>query len=139
PQLWTYSARLERRRNEFNATHQWPKSDGWPIVDGYYCYYAAHYRPSAIVNYLLDRHIERSAYRVCWTEADHLNLSYHFNKAGLPRAHRPPSIDDRVTLFAIAPEPPPWNRLAKECELTDDQINAFRLVGDFGYYRLYEL
>jgi hypothetical protein len=138
PQLWTYPKRLETHRNEFNATHPWPQSDGWPIADGYYCYYAANYRPSAVVNYLLDEGIERSSYRLCWTQADHLNLWYYFDRAGLPLAHPAAPDDDRVVI-AIAPMPPPWNRLAKECELSDDEIKAFRLVRDFGYYRLYQM
>jgi hypothetical protein len=138
PQLWTYPRRLEERRNEFNATHQWPDSDGWPIADGYYCYYAANYRPSAVVNYLLDQQIEQSGYRLCWTAADHLNLWYYFAKAELPSAHHASNGDDRLMRFAIAHEPPPWNRLANDCELTDDEVHAFRLVGDFGYYRLYQ-
>jgi hypothetical protein len=136
PQLWTYPRRLEARRNEFNAGNQWPKGDGWQIADGYYCYYAANYRPSAVVNYLLDERIEQSAYRLCWTENDHLNLSYYFAKAGLPREHHPSSGDNRPRTFAIVPEPAPWKRLAKECELTEAEIDSFQFVGDFGYYRV---
>lgn len=138
PQLWTYPQRLETRRNEYAATHQWPQRDGWPIADGYYCYYAANYRPSAVVNHLLDQHIERSSYHLCRTAADHLNLWWYLNRAGLPIAHQSPD-NGLAAIFAIVPEPPPWNRLAKECELTHDEIEAFRLVRDFGYYRLYKL
>jgi hypothetical protein len=136
PQLWDYPRRLEQRRNEFNAVHQWPEGDGWPIVDGYYCYYAANYRPSDIVNYLIDEQVEQVNYRVCWTDADHLNVWYYFAESGLPSTRRP-SSDDRVMTYAILPEPPPWERLAKDCQLTDEELKAFRLVGDFGYYRLY--
>jgi hypothetical protein len=136
PQLWTYPQRLEARRTEFNAEHSWPEGDGWPIADGYYCYYAANYRPSAVVSYLLDQRIEQSAYRLCWTDADHLNLWYYFAKAGLPQGYRPSSGGDRPRTFAVAPEPFPWKRLAKECRLTEDEISSFQPLGDFGYYRI---
>lgn len=137
PQLWTYPQRLEQHRDEFAAEHPWPQSSGWPLEDGYYCYYAANYRPSAVVNYLLGEQLGQFGYRVCWTEADHRNLWYHFYKVGLPRGRRPPAGADRLMTYAVVPEPPQWNRLAKECELTDEEIEAFQLVGDFGYYRLY--
>lgn len=139
PQLWTYPQRLEERRNEYNAKYPWPEFDGWPIADGYYCYYAANYGPSAIVNYLLDQNIEASTYRICWTDADHLNLSYYFSMAGLPQVYRSPEKGRRMQLFAVTPQPPPWNRLAKECELPEQVTDAFRPIGDFGYYRLYRL
>lgn len=135
PHLWTFPRRLEARRDEVNATEK------WPIADGYYCYYAANYRPSSIVDFLLEQRIQQSAYRVCVAEVDHLNVWYYFARAGLPllnaSADEPPGQTPR--LFAIVPEPPPWKMLAADCGLPAERLGAFRLVGDFGYYRLYQL
>ncbi|HVA46375.1 MAG TPA: hypothetical protein VNH11_08380 [Pirellulales bacterium] len=131
PQLWTYPQRLEAHRTQVGADDN----------NGYYCYYAANYRPSAVVQYLSDIGVVRSAYRVCYTEADHLNLFYYFARSQFPLfenyLHGVPTKDG-VKLFAILPEPPPWRRLAADCRLTPEQVGTFRLIGDFGYYRLYQ-
>lgn len=136
PQLWTYPTRLEERRKLQTADE--------PLADGYYCYYAADYRPSAVVRYLLDRYrpdvgVKQSAYRVCFAHVDHLNLAYYFAQLGLPPASEvDDGTPDRVALLAVALEPPPWQRLAKDCQLSARQIESFHLIGDFGYYRLYQ-
>lgn len=131
PRLWTYPRRLEQQLTQHAASE--------PLADGYFCYYAAGYRPSAVVRYLLDNGIEQSSYRVCFTDVDHLNLVYYFAQLGLPSAGFDDESSPRDTvLFAVVPQPPPWERLANDCRLTADQIDAFHLVGDFGYYRLYQ-
>ena len=133
PQLWTYPQRLEARREQVDPADQW-------IADGYYCYYAANYRPSAVVRYLLALNVERFPYRVCCTDADALNLWYYFARSRLllfdGYKYGPPK--GGVAVFAVVPEPPPWRRLARDCRLLSDQIRTLRLLDDFGYYRLYQ-
>ncbi|OYV92607.1 MAG: hypothetical protein B7Z73_04875 [Planctomycetia bacterium 21-64-5] len=135
PMLWTYPQRLEVRRAKVG-----PSAEA-PLADGYYCYYAANYRPSAVVQHLLAAGVERSAYRVCFTKADHHNLVYYFARSGLPPFagfEQGEPAAGRVALFAVAPKPPPWQRLAHDCGLAPEQIDTFEPVGDFGYYWLWE-
>jgi hypothetical protein len=134
PQLWTYPQRLEARRGLVDAT------DKWGLVDGYYCYYAANYHPSAIVRFMLNADIDRITYRVYHTQVDTLNLAYYFAKTGLPMVQEASADGGQppVAVFAILPEPANWKRLAGDCGLTPEQVESFRLIEDFGYYRLYQ-
>lgn len=127
PQLWTYPRRLKERREQ--VENQW-------ITDGYYCYYAADYRPSALVRHLAERGIERVPYRICYTDADFLNLWWYFAHTDLYLFNGPPR-SERV-LFAIVPAPEPWETVERDCRLTADHIRALKLVDDFGFYRLYQ-
>lgn len=127
PQLWTYPGRLKQRREQAGPANPW-------IADGYYCYYAADYRPSAVVRYLSQRDFERSPFSVAYLKADFLNVWWYFYHSRLSGVDTP--YGD-VEVYAIVPEPPPWKALADENHLHEATINTFRLIGDFGFYRLY--
>ncbi|HET6882585.1 MAG TPA: hypothetical protein VFI31_20630 [Pirellulales bacterium] len=127
PQLWTYAERLRVRRERADAADQW-------VANGYYCYYAANYRPSAVVDYLAVRDFNRAPFGILYTKPDFLNLWWYFYHSPLANVRTP---DGKVTVFAILPEPPPWKALAKDCHLSDEDVRAFELIDDFGFYRLY--
>jgi hypothetical protein len=132
PRLASYASRLDERRREVAGQR-------WPVQDGYYNYYAADYRPSAVANWLAEHHIERKPYAICLADEDQLDLSYYLRRAGLPRFHGLSTAGDPrpVAVFAAAPAAAPWSRLAGTCGLTESQLRHFKLVGDFGYHQLF--
>lgn len=134
PRLITYSSRLDARRREVASQRR------WPVQDGYFNYYAADFRPSAVADWLAEHHIERIPYAICLADEDQLDLSYYLGRAGLPRFHRLPVEGESgsVSVFAAVPAGAPWGRLAGTCGLTERQLRDFKLVGDFGYHQLYQ-
>lgn len=134
PRLISYSSRLDERRQEVASQRR------WPVQDGYFNYYAADFRPSAVADWLAEHHIERIPYAICLADEDQLDLSYYLRRAGLPRFHRLPVEGESgsVSVFAAVPAGAPWGRLAGACGLNERQLRDFKLVGDFGYHQLYQ-
>jgi hypothetical protein len=132
PQLWTYPRRLQERLAETKPADPW-------LTDGYYCYYAANYQPSAVAHYLLDEQVDKTAYQVYCTHNDTWNLAYYFARAGLSFHGETGSPADRnEAVYAVLPDPPPWRKLANDCGLDEAQVNRFEALTAFGYYRLYQ-
>lgn len=127
PQLWTYPRRLKERREQVEPANQW-------ITDGYYCYYAADYRPSAVVAYLAEQDFERLPFCVAYAKADFLNVWWYFYHSRLSGVSPPRDVAD---IYAIAPEPPPWKALAEYNGFSEQDMKSFLLIADFGFYRLY--
>src|SRR5262249_25861197 len=123
--------RLKARREQSSPANQW-------VTDGYYCYYASEYQPSAMVRYLLDQGIEKTAYQVCYTDRDALNIAWYLSQMALPdRKPVQGRSSEPRQLIATLPEPPPLRMLAGDCAISDEQLRALNLIDDFGYYRLY--
>lgn len=127
PRLWTYPRRLKERRELTEAANQW-------ITDGYYCYYAADYRPSAVVAYLAEQDFEQSPFCVAYAKADFLNVWWYFYHSRLSGVSPPSGV---VDIYAIVPEPAPWKALAEYNRFSEQDVKSFRLIADFGFYRLY--
>lgn len=127
PQLWTYPRRLTQRREQGEPANQW-------IADGYFCYYAANYQPSAVVRYLNGQDFDRAPFVVAYVKADFLNVWWYFYHSRLSGVSPPHGV---VDLYAIVPEPPPWKLLAETNHLSEQDVRNLRLIADFGYYRLY--
>jgi hypothetical protein len=128
PQLWSYPQRLTARREQAEPPDQW-------VADGYYCYYAANYRPSAVVRYLADQDARGVSFCLCYANADFVNLSWYILHCDL--GNRSPPAGE-VCFFAVAPAPPPWTTIAHDCQLSQEVVSLFGLIGDFGFYRLYQ-
>jgi hypothetical protein len=132
PQLWTYPRRLTEHREQAKPANPW-------VTDGYYCYYAANYHPSAVVRFLLEQNVEETSYRIHCTHADTFNLAYYFAQASLRFQGENRSTADRgEAVYAVVPEPAPWATLANDCGLSDQEVRTFRLLHEFGFYRLYQ-
>lgn len=134
PALMSYPRRLDERRRQVAAHSR------LPVQDGYYNYYAADYRPSAVAAWLADQHIERKAYLVCYAKEDHLDVAYYFERIALPIYHRVPryAFERPVEVFAVLPAGGTWDRLAERCRLTAEEVSGFEHLGDFGYHQLYQ-
>lgn len=134
PRLATYSSRLDARRREVAAERR------WPVQDGYFNYYAADFRPSAVAGWLAEHHVERMPYAICLADEDQIDIDYYLSRAGLPRFYRLPAAEKpgEVAVFAAAPAGAPWSRLAGSCGLSERQLHKFELIGDFGYHQLYQ-
>lgn len=134
PRLMTYSSRLDARRREVAGQRR------WPVQDGYFNYYAADFRPSAVAGWLVEHHVERRPYAICLADEDQIDIDYYLRRAGLPRFHGLPAAGEpgEVAVFAAAPAGAPWSRLAGSCGLNERQLRKFELVGDFGYHQLYQ-
>lgn len=133
PRLASYATRLDAHRREAAGQR-------WPLQDGYYNYYAADYRPSALAAWFVEQHVERMPYNVCLAKEDYLDVAYYVNRAGLPLVYGMPVSGGKqlATVFAIAPDGAPWSRLAESCDLTERQLRSFEHVADFGYHQLYQ-
>ena len=134
PRLMTYSSRLDARRGEVAGQRR------WPVQDGYFNYYAADFRPSAVAGWLAEHRVERRPYAICLADEDQIDIDYYLRRAGLPRFHRLPPAGEpgEVAVFAAAPAGAPWSRLAGSCGLSERQLRKFERVGDFGYHQLYQ-
>ena len=128
PSIWTYPARLaEVRRQRF-------------AQDGYYNYYAADFHPSRVVSYLQESTGNDAPYRVFFAKADFFPLSHYFRRAGMPLQRLDAGFaSSRPALYFIAPELVDYEALSESSRLPPEMLRGFKLVDDFGYYRLYRL
>jgi len=126
PQLATYPKRLDAYCREHPGAH-----------DGYFNYYAAGYRPSAVVERVKELTADGRPYRVCYAEEDHWNLAFYFKQADVPLARRASDRNDSDTrVFVIAPHLTDWADIAARCELSESDLRRLPLIEDFGYYVL---
>lgn len=126
PQLATYAKRLDAYCCEHPGAH-----------DGYFNYYAADYRPSAVVERVRELTADGRPYRVCYAAEDHWNLAYYFKQADVPLARADSdrtASDTRV--FVIAPHAADWADIAARCELSESDLRRLPIIEDFGYYVL---
>lgn len=127
PRLWTYPERLADFCRRHPGEH-----------DGYFNYYAADYRPSAVVESLRRRTADGRPFRVYFSEQDHINLTYYLELLGQPLAHGDAHGSDEplATIYLIAPASPDWKSLSEKSHLSEKTLRAFPVLEDFGYYRL---
>lgn len=128
PQLWTYPDRLAAYCRRHPGAH-----------DGYFNYYAADYRPSAAVHSLYERTLNGQSFRVYFSDEDHLDLFYYFERFGQPLAvgGAGGSEDSPAKIYVIAPASPDWPNLSKKSGMSEQTLRRFPELEDFGYYRLY--
>ncbi len=129
PQLWTYPDRLAAYCRRHPGAH-----------DGYFNYYAANYRPSAVVESLYERTSNGRPFRIFFSDEDHLNLFYYFQRLGQPVAGG--SETDRgevwpTKIYVIGPAAPDWRSLSEKSGLSEKTLREFPELAEFGYYRLY--
>jgi hypothetical protein len=105
--------------------------------DGYFNYYAADYRPSEVVVKLAELTSHDAGYMIVYAKEDRWNLFYHLDHAGLKPSKTPPSPSSPTVLYAVVPEAAHWDELAKELKIPVDELRAWPMVGDFGYYKVY--
>lgn len=126
PQLATYPKRLDAFCREHPGAH-----------DGYFNYYAAGYRPAAVVERVKGLSADGRPYRVCYAEEDHWNLLYYFKQANVPLGRRASDRNDFDTrVFVIAPHAADWDDIATRCELPEADLRRLPIIEDFGYYVL---
>lgn len=125
-QLATYPARLAAYCRQHPGAH-----------DGYFNYYAAGYRPAAVVECVKELASDGRPYRICYAEEDHWNLVFYFKQAEVPLAR----VDlDRTAsdarILVIAPHAADWAGIAARCELPEAELRRLPVIEDFGYYEL---
>ena len=126
PQLATYPKRLDAFCREHPGAH-----------DGYFNYYAAGYRPAAVVERVKELSADGRPYRVCYAEEDHWNLVYYFKQANVPLTQRTLGRSDfAARVFVIAPHAADWDDIATRCELPEAELRHLPIIEDFGYYVL---
>lgn len=126
PQLATYPKRLDAFCRQHPGAH-----------DGYFNYYAAGYRPSAVVERVKELTTDGRPYRVCYAEEDHWNLLYYFKQANVPLGRRASDRNDSDTrVFVIAPHAADWSGIATRCEFPEAELRPLPIIEDFGYYVL---
>lgn len=129
PQLWTYPDRLAAYCRRHPGAH-----------DGYFNYYAANYRPAAVVESLYQRTSNGQPYRIFFSDEDHLNLSYYFQRLGQPLAGGSEAEQGEgwpLKIYIIAPAAADWPGLSRKSGLSEKTLRAFPELAEFGYYRLY--
>lgn len=127
PRLWTYAERLD----QFRAKH--------PAQDGYYNYYAARFHPQRAVGWLQQTLGDRQPYMLCFSEHDQFCLLHYLQSAGM-RVDRLPDQESGLTnlvVFLIAPAQIDYESVASLSGIPPGALRQFRLVKDFGYYRVY--
>jgi hypothetical protein len=126
PQLATYPKRLAAYCREHPGAH-----------DGYFNYYAAGYRPAAVVERVRELTADGRPYRVCYGNEDHWNLVYYFKQAEVPFVRGDSAraaADARV--FVIAPHAADWPDIAARCQRPEAALRRLPIIEDFGYYAL---
>ncbi len=105
--------------------------------DGYFNYYAANYRPSAVVEALSEwvRHDE--SYLIVYAQEDHWNLAYYLNHAPLEHYSAPLRGSAGVVVYVVAPQVAHWDELAAELGVPEDELRRWPMLRNFGYYRVY--
>ncbi|GEM_PF-2936899 len=131
PRLITYPFRLSAVRQERFTQ------------DGYYNYYAANYRPSAVARYLkLSTTVRAEPYRIVFAKLDYLPLRYYLSREGVPLANPEESrlgIRFPITFWIVTPPKPDFTSLAQETGIPTELLRQAKWYGDFGYYNLYRL
>ncbi|HVW37954.1 MAG TPA: hypothetical protein VHB99_11640 [Pirellulales bacterium] len=126
PQLAAYPTRLDAYCRQHPGAH-----------DGYFNYYAAGYRPAAIVARVKELTADGRPYRICYAEEDHWNLAFYFKQAGVPLARRASDRSDSAArVFVISPHAADWADIATRCELPEAELRQLPIIEDFGYYVL---
>lgn len=125
-QLATYPARLAAYCRQHPAAH-----------DGYFNYYAAGYRPAAVVERVKELASDGRPYRICYAEEDHWNLVFYFKQANVPLVRRASDRSDfDARILVIAPHAADWAGIAARCELPEAELRRLPVIEDFGYYEL---
>ena len=126
PQLATYPARLAAYCRQHPGAH-----------DGYFNYYAAGYRPAAVVERVKELASDGRPYRICYAEEDHWNLVFYFKQANVPLVRRASDRSDfDARILVIAPLAADWAGIAARCELPEAELRRLPVIEDFGYYEL---
>jgi hypothetical protein len=105
--------------------------------DGYFNYYAADYRPSDVVVALSDWTRRDESYSIVYAKADHWNLAFYLDRAGVPPQAAPLRPSAPTVVYVVAPQAALWDELAVEADVPADELRAWPIVGEFGYYRVY--
>lgn len=126
PRLLSYPARLAAYRDK-----QLPE-------DGYYVYYAAEFRPSQVVEYLVSSIAADEYYLLCFTDEEQSQLGYYLTVTGLPyrRTKENATQGTLAVVYVIATRHPDYEALSQQCGLPPDIIREFQIVSDSGYYQV---
>ncbi len=127
PRFWTYADRLEKRRQLE------------PVQDGYYNYYAAHFRPSEAVRIVADcvrGMAPKRSYRVLFPQADFYPLAYYLAKEGISQEEIVPNCPEEH-VFLILPAHLSVADFLREYGGDPRTAENFQLLKDPGYYRVF--
>jgi len=105
--------------------------------DGYFNYYAANYRPSAVVEALSEWKRHDESYLIVYASEDHWNLAYYLNRAPLEHYSAPLRGSSGVVVYLVAPHVAHWDELAGQLSVHEDELRDWPLLREFGYYRVF--
>jgi hypothetical protein len=127
PRFWTYADRLEKKRQV------------GPVQDGYYNYYAAHFRPSEAVRFVADfvrRLKPPRSYRVLFRQADFYPLAYYLAKEGMPQEAAVANCPEEH-VFLILPAHLSVADFLRQHGGDPRTAEHFQILKDAGYYRVF--
>jgi hypothetical protein len=110
--------------------------DGLP-QDGYFNYYAADYRPSAVAAALAEATRHDASYAIVYADADQWNIAFYLDRAGVPQQSQVTDPSAPTVVYIVAPRAAQWDELAGKASVPADELRTWPVVGDFGYYRVF--
>ncbi len=126
PPLLTYSRRLADVRDRHFAQ------------DGYWCYYAAGFHPSRIVDVLRRYLAPHEPYLVAADRQGYFSLDHYLHRAGLGSARAPADGSPcRAKVFYVVPALSNLNDVAQRSRLSVDSLRRFPQIADLGYFRVF--
>jgi hypothetical protein len=104
--------------------------------DGYFNYYAADYRPSAVATALADLTIKNDSYTIVYAKEDQWNVKYYLALAGLD-SRRGTRGSTEPVVYIVAPRAAHWDEIAVHAGVPEVELREWPLLQEFGYYRVY--
>lgn len=129
PRLLTYPTRLAALRDQVF------------VQDGYYCYYAADFHPSRVIEYLGNALRGERSYLVVFDRRGLYTLPHYARRAGLPLRH---CLYDETghglaTLYYVVPRLALLEDVSERCGVSVEYLQKAREVADLGYFRVFRM
>jgi hypothetical protein len=129
PRVLTYPARLAAVREQSI------------VQDGYFCYYAADFHPSQVVEYAETILSSERSYMVSFDRRGWYTLEHYFRRAGVP--YRNFRYDEAgsclAEMYYVMPKHGSLDDVAKQSGVPVAQLQTAREICDLGFYHVYRL
>jgi hypothetical protein len=127
PRVLSYPARLAAIRDQTF------------VQDGYFCYYAADFHPSRVVEYLKGILGKERSYMVLWDRRGFCTLPHYFIRAGVPCTKL--DFDDTrrciANLYYVVPKQAVLEDVSEQCGVSVEELRRAQEICNLGFYRVY--